>query len=43
MKNDKKMIAGKIKFILLDGIGNAVIDKTVTDAEMAEALKYLKK
>lgn len=41
MKNDKKMIAGKIKFILLDGIGNAVIDKTVTDFEMREALHYI--
>lgn len=41
MKNDKKMIAGKIKFILLDGIGNAVIDKSVTDEEMKEALAYL--
>lgn len=41
MKNDKKMIAGKIKFILLDGIGNAVIDKSVTDNEIREALGYL--
>lgn len=41
VKNDKKMIAGKIQFILLDGIGNAVIDKSVTDAEMQEALVYL--
>lgn len=40
-KNDKKMIAGKVKFILLDGIGNAVIDKTVTDKEMKEALQFI--
>lgn len=38
-KNDKKMDAGKIKFILLDRIGNAYIDKTVTDDEMRDALK----
>lgn len=37
-KNDKKMDAGKIKFILLDRIGNAYIDKTVTDDEMRAAL-----
>ena len=37
-KSDKKMDAGKIKFILLDGIGNAVICKDVTDSEMLEAL-----
>ena len=41
MKNDKKMIAGKVKFILLDGIGNAVIDKTVTEEEMKQAIQYL--
>lgn len=37
-KSDKKMDAGKIKFILLDGIGNAVIKNDVTDYEMTEAL-----
>ena len=37
-KNDKKIDAGKIKFILLDRIGNAYIDKTVTDDEMRAAL-----
>jgi len=41
MKNDKKMISGKLKFILLDGIGDAVIDKTVTDGEIKDALVYL--
>jgi 3-dehydroquinate synthase len=38
-KNDKKMDAGKIKFILLRCIGQAYIDKTVTDEEMMEALQ----
>ncbi len=32
------MDAGKIKFILLNGMGNAVICNDVTDSEMAEAL-----
>jgi len=40
-KNDKKMDSGKIKFILIDGIGNAIIDKSVTDEEMMEALSFL--
>lgn len=37
-KNDKKMEAGVIRFILLDGIGHAYIDTTVTEAEMESAL-----
>ena len=37
-KNDKKMEAGKIKFILLESIGQALVDKTVTDEEMRQAL-----
>ncbi|MFG6328037.1 MAG: 3-dehydroquinate synthase [Lachnospiraceae bacterium] len=37
-KSDKKMDAGKIKFILLNGTGNAVICNDVTDNEMLEAL-----
>ena len=41
-KNDKKMDAGKIKFILLDRIGNAYIDKTVTDDEMRAALSKVR-
>lgn len=38
-KNDKKMDAGKVKFILLDRIGNAFIDKALTDDELKAALK----
>lgn len=38
-KNDKKMDAGKIKFILLKVVGDAYIDMTVTDDEMREALR----
>lgn len=37
-KNDKKMESGVIKFILLNGIGAAYVDRTVTEAEMEEAL-----
>ncbi len=37
-KSDKKMDAGRIKFILINGMGNAVICNDVTDSEMAEAL-----
>ncbi|MCM1467097.1 MAG: 3-dehydroquinate synthase [Alistipes sp.] len=37
-KNDKKMVSGKVKFILLDGVGKAFIDMTVSDEEMIDAL-----
>lgn len=40
-KSDKKMDSGKIRFILLRGIGEAYVDCTVTDAEMMEGLKPL--
>lgn len=40
-KNDKKMEAGVIKFVLLQDIGNACIDKSVTDKEMTDALNFL--
>lgn len=40
-KNDKKMEAGTIKFILLESIGNAIIDKTVTDQEMQKAIEFI--
>ena len=35
------MEAGKIKFILLDGIGHAVIDSSVTKEEMLEGFRYV--
>lgn len=38
-KNDKKMVSNKVKFILLQGIGSACIDMTVTDDEMIDALQ----
>lgn len=40
-KSDKKMSAGKIKFILLKKIGKAVIDKTVTDEEILAAVEEI--
>ena len=40
-KNDKKMQEGKIKFILLEGIGNAVIDHSLTDEDLLRASEEL--
>lgn len=40
-KNDKKMEASVIKFILLDRIGHAYIDRTVTEEEMELALSAI--
>lgn len=40
-RSDKKMEEGQIRFILLKGMGNAVIDRTVSDAELLKALHML--
>ncbi|MEE8885608.1 MAG: 3-dehydroquinate synthase [Eubacteriales bacterium] len=40
-RSDKKMENGKLKFILLDGLGNAIIDKSVTEAELISAARVL--
>lgn len=40
-KNDKKMQADKIKFVLLKKVGKAVIDTTVTDEEILNAIKEI--
>lgn len=40
-KSDKKMEAGKIKFILLKKIGKAIIDTTVTDEEILAAINEI--
>ncbi len=40
-KSDKKMDAGQIRFILLKKVGKAFVDKTVTDAEMLDAINEL--
>lgn len=40
-KNDKKMDSGKIKFILLESLGNAYINKELTDKQLIVAAKEL--
>lgn len=40
-KSDKKMDAGQIKFILLKKVGKAVIDTTVTDEDIQNAIKEI--
>ncbi len=40
-KADKKMRAGKIRFILLKDVGKAYIDTTVTDEEMTDGIRQL--
>lgn len=40
-KSDKKMVNGKIKFVLLKKIGKAFIEDSVTDEEILEAVKEL--
>lgn len=40
-KSDKKMEGGQIKFVLLKKVGKAVIDRTVTDAEILEAIREI--
>lgn len=40
-KSDKKVVGNQIKFILLKRIGKAVIDETVTDAEILDAIKEI--
>ena len=40
-KSDKKMEQGKIKFVLLNKIGKAVIDRTVTQEEIADAVRQI--
>ena len=39
--NDKKMEAGQIKFVLLNKIGDAYIDRNVKKEDMVEALKSI--
>ena len=41
LKSDKKMEAGKIKFILLDSIGVGTIDKKLSDEELLDAIEYI--
>lgn len=40
-RSDKKMEAGKIKFVLLKKVGKAVIDDTVTEQEILDAVNEI--
>lgn len=40
-KSDKKMESGKIKFVLLKRIGKSMVDKTVKDEEILEAIREI--
>lgn len=40
-KNDKKMDGGTVKFILLERIGDAYVDRTVTEEEMRLGLSFI--
>ncbi len=42
MKKDKKMIGGQNRLILLNKLGRAYIDETVTDDEIKDALKFIR-
>ncbi len=40
-KSDKKMEAGKIKFVLLHEIGNAYVDQKISDEELISAAEFV--
>ncbi|ADL04610.1 3-dehydroquinate synthase [Lacrimispora saccharolytica] len=40
-RSDKKMDSGTVRFILLEQIGKACVNKTVTEAEMTEGLRHI--
>ncbi len=40
-KSDKKMVGDKIKFIVLEKIGQATIDMTFSDQELLEGIQVL--
>lgn len=40
-RNDKKMEQGHIKFILMKGIGNSFIDKTLSDQEILKGIQEI--
>ena len=40
-KSDKKMDAGSIRFILLKSVGEAFIDRTVTEEELLDAITWI--
>ena len=40
-KSDKKMTAGQIRFVLLKKVGKAVIDTTVSDEDILNAVREI--
>lgn len=40
-KSDKKMLAGKIKFILLESVGNAYINSDLNDAQIISGISSI--
>ena len=42
-KKDKKMEQGQIKFVLMKGIGNSFIDRSVSDEELLEGIREILK
>ena len=40
-KKDKKMSRGSIKFILLQKMGRAIVDTSLTDEEILSGIQYL--
>ncbi len=40
-KSDKKMVGDRVKFILLSEIGNAYIDRELTDTQLLDAISYV--
>jgi 3-dehydroquinate synthase len=41
MRRDKKTRAGRLRFVLLEGIGRVVIDDNVTNEQIRDALSLL--
>lgn len=41
MKSDKKMESGQLKFILLHDIGNAVIERNISEEELRNGISYI--
>ena len=40
-KSDKKMESGKIKYVLLKNVGDAYVDKTISDEELLKTCEYI--
>ncbi len=40
-KSDKKMSSGKIKYILMDSMCHSMLDSSVTDEELLDAIRYI--